>query len=106
LALRRVYSTQFAAVGGITVPNNFGPVPAGHRWVVRDIDVYASTGASAMTGFAEINGVAFAFIKVSGFSQDGVQWRGRQVLMPGDVLTLNPAGQASDWCVSGYDLID
>jgi hypothetical protein len=86
-------------------------VPAGKRWVVRDIDAYVSTLSSPAIFFFEtdddIGGFpTFYAGKVDAASQDSVQWRGRQVLLAGQTLRVNPNGNTIDVRISGYELDD
>ncbi len=86
-------------------------VPDGHLWIVRDIDAYSNVGASSLTFFVAhatpgvLGAPPFMMGKISGGSEDLVQWRGRQVLPAGDEMILLPNGGSVDFNISGYDLL-
>lgn len=97
----QVYSTQFAAVRGLngTLVVTF---PATYVVVLRDLDVYNGAG-----------GVASAFLRGSagqaiwahhwqvGDSASLEEWRGRQVLQPGETAEI-VTDVAMDVSLSGY----
>jgi hypothetical protein len=99
--MANVYSTRFLAWAA----SEFVPVyvvPSGYVAVVRDADVYSFGGA--MTNFKlGVNGIAnfwagqFTIIAEAQVAQ----WRGRQVLMPGEEL-LFESDEPTDGLVSGY----
>lgn len=77
-------------------------VPNGYVAVVRDLDVY-SGGGSIIDWQLEIAGVckiAAGQFTVESLPQTA-QWRGRQILEPGEALGFSSDG-ATDGAVSGY----
>jgi hypothetical protein len=81
-------------------------VPAGRRWVVRDIDVLHDLGVAG--GFlAGADGYWFWNCQWDGSVAQGAWngWRGRQVIAAGGTLTIYSDAPAAAH-VSGYDLLD
>lgn len=77
-------------------------VPSGYRAVVRDIDVWSGGGAIiqftvSVNAIARFYGGEFNVESV----QQVMQWRGRQILQPGEELTFAATG-ALDGMISGY----
>jgi hypothetical protein len=72
--------------------------------VVRDADVWVG-GGSIVNGQLSIDGVAhfWAFESTIIAVAQVFQWRGRQVMLPGEFLTFASDG-ATDGLVSGYQL--
>ncbi len=100
------YSKRFYRAHGLNGTDTSGAVPAGKIWIVRDIDSYSSSGASPQVWWVKLNttGIPFATFKLAAFSQDGVQWRGRQVLVEGEVITIDTNTYTVDIMISGYEL--
>ena len=96
-----VYSTRLLAFAADGTPPAF-TVPAGYICVVRDIDV--SWGGGSMVNFAaSVNAVAkFWQGQFNALSEPQVaQWRGRQVVYPGEDLVFAADGPV-DGMISGY----
>ena len=98
-----VYSTQFIALGGVTRVQIY-VVPDGFRGVLRDVDVACVTGDVDERLFylfcpsPNLMWTATAPSSTPFFAQ----WRGRQVLNPGDRITFDPQVGAWDVAASGY----
>lgn len=77
-------------------------VPDGYVAVVRDIDVWSGGGAIINWVVQVVEGAKFAAgqFTVESIAQTA-QWRGRQVLNPGEVLEFSSDG-ATDGLISGY----
>lgn len=77
-------------------------VPAGMVAIVRDADFIQDTASQnvsmAINGTYFFNDAAPATLPAGGAP---IPWRGRQVLVAGDVLTVHVNGEAS-FSVSGY----
>lgn len=104
MAVRPIYSSRLLAWAASSSPPPYSP-PAGTVVVVRDLDV-TSGGGSIINCQLSINGVAkfwvgqFTVISIP----QALQWRGRQILMPGEELLFQADG-ATDGAVSGYVLL-
>lgn len=99
--MSNVYSTRFMGWAAETIPPLF-EVPTGYVAVVRDIDVL-SHGGALINWVVSINGVAdFAAgqFTILALNQTG-EWRGRQVMNPGDQLVFQSDGP-TDGLISGY----
>jgi hypothetical protein len=102
---RAVYSTPFGFVPFATTPFTFHyTVPDGFVAVLRDIDVYLSNTNSSQRGVGfEGRSALFWAITLGGFASGSFQWRGRQVLDPGETIDcIAPAGVQGSGLVSGY----
>ena len=100
-----VYSTRFLAWEADESPAPYSP-PAGTIAVVRDADVWS--GGGAMINYQlSINGLAkFWAGQFTIIAQAQVaQWRGRQIVYPGEFLVFASDG-ALDGMISGYLLGD
>lgn len=101
MARGNVYSVRFLGWSASSTPPPY-TVPEGYVAIVRDVDV--TSGGGAMTNFAlVINTVAVIWrgqFTVESVGQSA-QWRGRQVLNPGDILDF-ASDVATDGAVSGY----
>jgi len=99
--LRTVYSTRFLAWEAEETPPGF-TCPTGYVAVVRDADIYS--GGGALTNFTlSINTLAHFWagqFTIEALAQVA-QWRGRQVLEPGELLVFASDGP-TDGLVSGY----
>lgn len=99
--MSNVYSTRFLAWAASESPPAF-TVPMGYVAVVRDADIYS--GGGALTNWVlSVNLVAhFAAgqFTIEALAQTA-QWRGRQVLNPGEFLVFAADG-STDGMVSGY----
>src|SRR5215475_13295339 len=96
-----IYSTRFLAWAADESPPAY-TVPAGYVAIVRDADVWSGGGAMINYQLA-VNGVAKFWagqFTILSIAQVG-QWRGRQVVMPGEFLVFSSDG-ATDGMVSGY----
>lgn len=99
--MANVYSTRFLGWASESTPPAY-TVPAGYVVVVRDADIY-SGGGSIIDWTLSVNGVArFAAgqFTVESIAQTA-EWRGRQILNPGELLVFAADG-ATDGMVSGY----
>lgn len=100
-----VYSSRFIQQVGLDSSASFA-VPSGFIAVVRDLDAYCN----ATIGFANLFmegaiGQTIAWHSWEVTTQDQFQWRGRQVLEPGETLTVvadTGVGVGIDVTVSGY----
>lgn len=99
-----VYSIQMYANnlnGGASVT-----VPAGVKWVVRDIDVsYVTSSSTRADLYVVMTGVIVWYQALETMSLPGVSaaWRGRQVIDPGDTLQFITS-ELLGIKVSGYAL--
>jgi hypothetical protein len=101
-----VYSTQLISLAGLIGSHTYTNTLANQFLVViRDLDVAVTTPA-ALTTFV-LRGPAGQVMWVVSFPA-GVnnysQWRGRQVLNPGDTIQVQAGPDAVDVMVSGYNL--
>jgi len=96
-----VYSQRFLAWAADESPPPF-EVPTGYVAVVRDADIYSGGGA-IINWVLSVNTIAH--FAAGEFTIEAVaqtaQWRGRQVLNPGEFLVFASDG-ATDGMVSGY----
>lgn len=109
MSLPPVYSQRFlgAQLGGAA--QVAASVPAGYRWIVRDIDLFLEETAANEGGqvYATTSAGATIWLPMSyipGVGGGHVQWTGRQVLNPGDVLVYSQAAGTGVITVSGYAL--
>lgn len=96
-----VYSTRFLGWHAEESPPAF-EVPTGYIAIVRDLDVY-SAGGDLINWTLSVNSVAtFAAgqFTIEALGQVG-QWRGRQVMVAGELLVYQSDG-STDGLVSGY----
>ena len=101
MAIRPLYSTRFLAWAADGTPPAY-TVPTGYIAVVRDIDVWSGGGAQ-INYQVSVNAVAKFWagqFSILAIAQVG-QWRGRQVVMPGEDLVFAADG-AVDGMISGY----
>lgn len=99
-----VYSTRFIGAQGATAPISY-TVPNGYVAVVRDLDAYSDTVASAEIFLRNAEGGAIYFFTWGVAQQQSVEWRGRQVYFAGETITVDisvGALDAIDVAVSGY----
>lgn len=99
-----VYSIRFMAWAATETPTPY-TVPAGYVAVVRDVDAVSGGGAIinwlwGINGECKIGGGQFTVEALNQFQQ----WRGRQVLNPGETIYVAADG-AIDGAVSGYLLV-
>jgi hypothetical protein len=99
-----VYSIVIYAKVGL-VGTQFKTVPAGFRWVVRDVDCYYN-GLEVCT--VRMIGVLGQTVWVNEFAGGGAgpqyaSWRGRFVVNAGNKVSFD-ASNAADFSVSGYQL--
>lgn len=99
--MANVYSTRLLAWAASETPPGF-TVPTGYVCVVRDADIYSAGGA--LTNFVlSVNTIAHFF--AGAFTIEATaqvaQWRGRQVVNPGEILVFASDGP-TDGLVSGY----
>lgn len=96
-----LYSYQFLAALGLNGSLPY-TVPGDVRAVLRDLDAYYNGLVEASI---HLEGSLGQTIWYNGFSAGGnpqyASWRGRQVLDPGDTLTVT-TDQAIDVTISGY----
>lgn len=80
-------------------------VPAGRVWIVTDINGIARSqvGPHAEV-YAAVGNILFSYLESLDSDHPMMQWRGKQVLVAGEVLTVNGAGGTVDVTVIGYDL--
>jgi hypothetical protein len=99
-----VYSTKLICVQGMSGISVYTNTPSLNvAVIVRDLDVY-SAGIAGVNTFAMLGptgNVIFYWTWAAGLKQSAM-WRGRQVLNPGDTLTVEGGGV--DVMVSGYSL--
>ena len=96
---------------------SFGPGSSGELWVLRAFDGWVSNNfadAGVELGFAISGGANYPFYAESDGPQilgihPPFQWRGRQILLPGDgtlnVVVYNPGTDTLTWSLSGYRLV-
>lgn len=99
--MSNVYSTRFLAWAASSTPPAY-EVPTGYVAIVRDADIFTHGGAItnwilSVNGIADFAGGAFTVESVI----QTAQWRGRQVLNPGELLVF-ASDVATDGMVSGY----
>lgn len=96
-----IYSSRFLGWSASMIPPPY-TVPTGFVAVVRDLDVYS--GGGAMINW-ELYVDSFAKFAAGQFTVESIaqvaQWRGRQVLYPGQILVFQSDGP-TDGLVSGY----
>jgi hypothetical protein len=99
-----IYSTRFCAAAGLNGSLAY-TVPEGNVAVLRDVDVYA---AGVDGGFFRVIGSAGQTIDYWEFGGEDTaathQWRGREVLSPGETLTFSTTSPM-DVTASGYLLV-
>lgn len=105
---RSVYSLRIFAHAGLTSAGGIvGPtVPADLIYIVRDIDVYESTGVTGTTVFV-LNALGGALWSATRSTTPGVgpwSWRGRQVYSPGEQVGFEVISGTWAIAVSGYQL--
>jgi hypothetical protein len=81
-------------------------VPAGYRWVLRDIDARfagAGAGAGLLVAVGAVQLVAFI---TASTGDPSFAWRGRQVMVTGESASFTPFAAAGTWHISasGYEL--
>lgn len=99
--MSNVYSTRALAWSADESPPPY-EVPTGYVFVVRDADIYSGGGA-LINWVLSVNTVAhFAAgqFTIEALAQTA-EWRGRQVLNPGEFLVFASDGP-TDGMVSGY----
>lgn len=105
---RTVYSIRIFAAGGLNAAAGVvGPiVPAGHVYVVRDIDALEISGTRpAEFFFASQVGVSVQNFFVATTADPGnIQWRGRQVYNEGERVAFSVFTGLWSIACSGYDL--
>lgn len=99
--MANVYSTRFLAWAADESPPAY-TVPAGYVAVVRDADIYSGGGEETnwVLSVNEIAHFAAGQFNILALAQTA-QWRGRQVLNPGEFLVFASDG-STDGMVSGY----
>lgn len=102
---RSVYSVQLLCVAPL-LPATFVECPSGVKIVLRDIDVREESGGAPTTLL--VNGPAggsfWAAQRTTAGELGFFQWRGRQVVNPGESVEFIPlSGTWSVWA-SGYEL--
>lgn len=103
----RVYSSLLAVVQGLASPVEFS-APVDRVVVIRDVDVYWGGGLSAGVSFRLMGSAGQTIWEVHvnpstpPYDSQTWQWRGRQVIPPGDTWAISGAGGAFDAAVSGY----
>ena len=99
--MANVYSTRFLAWSADMTPPPFA-VPTGYVAIVRDLDVWSGGGAIINWELQVVEGAHFA---AGQFTEESLaqtaQWRGRQVLLPGEDLAFSADGVTDGLC-SGY----
>lgn len=102
--MAQVYSARLALFGGGTAGPFSVVVPPGSIWIVRSIDVTATTTGDSAAG--STNGIpwwASGSISVDSGADGHATWQGRQVLNAGDQLTFDYSTGIGGSC-SGYVL--
>lgn len=102
--MRPVYSTRFLAWEADETPGDY-IVPAGYLAIVRDLDVWSGGGAMInwQLSIAGLCKFAAGQFTIESVAQTG-QWRGRQVVLPGEALVFGSDGSTDGIC-SGYLLL-
>lgn len=99
-----VYSVQFVALAELTGSHGLD-VPAGYKYILRDVDVVNRSGSAVAFGLV---GSAGQFVwywdPLYNANALGGQWRGRQVFNPGEQIVFNALSGAWDVTASGYAL--
>jgi hypothetical protein len=88
-------------------------VPAGKRWVVRDIDAYASIVAGSgvqLVIASRLQDQTFCYMEWIALERASKHWEGRQVINYaeglGAIRIQNFGAEAVDVTISGYELED
>lgn len=98
---RPLYSTQLLAWSSDETPPPV-VVPTGYRLILRDVDVWSGGGAMINFQLEVVEGAKFWAGQFTVESLPQVaQWRGRQVVNPGQVLAFTSDGPL-DGLMSGY----
>jgi hypothetical protein len=98
-----VYSVKFFELHGLNGVSSV-TVPAGHNYIVRDLDVYCDNSGAGGTFFFKGNqSQTIWHLSLAAFATTDGQWRGRQVFPAGQSFSV-VADTNSDVTVSGYDL--
>jgi hypothetical protein len=105
MALRPVYSVQLWAASPL-LTNSSVQVPDNAKIVLRDIDVWESSGAA--NAFMYVRNAAYGVLWLA-FSPGpvntrGYSWRGRQVYNPGQYIYMVVVSGSWDVQLSGYEL--
>jgi len=99
-----IYSKRFIGVAGATSSVS-ATVPTGVVWIVRDVDLVAVSALPVHAGFRGNDGQFIYYIQIeSGSTELWSGWRGRQVLIAGETLTLQVFAGSVDATISGYEL--
>lgn len=102
---QRVYSLRIFVAQSLTA-SSVQHVPDGVLYVIRDIDVFCRSGGAGDALY--VLGSNAQVLWIATFARLGVsntgQWRGRQVLYPGEPLTFTPDPGTWDVTASGYQL--
>jgi hypothetical protein len=98
-----VYSTRFIASPAPEFPPTY-TVPAGFIAVVRCIDLWCPAGyGGSRTLVQMVSPACIIFEAIFGAGEESAHWDGRQVLEPGEQLTLNSdVPSPGSALVSGY----
>jgi hypothetical protein len=98
----RIYSTSFIQVAGLLGQEHY-VVPAGFVAVVREIDVYASTGLLEASFSAQgPSNQVFYFTSFGVGAQGSQLWRGRVVINPTFILRATADTSPIDVTICGY----
>lgn len=100
-----VYTKRLMTAAGLSAELD-ATVPAGKVWIVTDINAVARTITPPHAEvFAQIlAGILFWYAETTDADHPWLQWRGRQVLVAGEVLRINAAFSTMDVTVIGYEL--
>lgn len=105
---RDVYSLRIFAAGGVNVAaGRVGPlVPNGLVYVVRDIDIWASSGANndELIMYSQVLGALHVWKFTTGVSDGNFSWRGRQVYNTGEQVAFQSLQGTWSIACSGYQL--
>jgi hypothetical protein len=100
-----IYSTLLYSGDAPSGLTNAYTVPANQVVVVRDLELYNSTGASiALSVSRSVSGVTQSYVYVTAglAAHTWQQWTGRAVLDAGDVLQVSTGAAGVYFHVSGY----
>jgi hypothetical protein len=95
-------ATEVLAVSGfVTEPN----VPAGHTYVIRDVETRQEPGANNEVIIRDLSRLNAIILSVEAAAGHGRSWLGHIVLPEGTSWQVQALGAAAHVTVSGYDLL-
>lgn len=101
-SLRIFAHASLSSAGGLVGP----VVPSGFIYVLRDVDVFESSGTRPVTMVVNnpLAGVLVAFELAAGTVNGSLPWRGRQIYSPGERVGFQAFSGTWAIMASGYQL--